>query len=126
MKRISLFAFAAVTLASLACGGGSTTYDVSSLPSVPVDPTWADLKLPLDGGSVTWCDPNSCTITHQGSVADIDKQYVDHITGLGWKKNDMMSVPGVTTLEGPSMKVSVTTADALSGNAMVSIVKMNF
>jgi hypothetical protein len=79
MKLRTMFAVAALGLASLACGGGGGSGGAGgySLPTVAMCSPFTDLSLPVDDGNVISCSENAVSIQYSSGdkKALFDKYY---------------------------------------------------
>lgn len=126
MKFRTALSIAFLGMATLACGGGSTSTSDMSAYSVPLTDPWSGMSLPIDNGSVLFSSDTTVTITYEGgSVADLSSKYESAVKGLGWSETYKSTEGGMNTItyskDGGSLTLNVMEA---MGTATVSLTKI--
>lgn len=125
MKFRTAVCIAFLGLGALACGGGSSSGDLSAY-SVPLTDPWTGMSLPIDNGSVLYSDGTTVTITYSGgSVNDLAGKYEGAIKGAGWSETFKSTDGGMVTVtyskDGGTLTLAVMEA---MGTATVSLTKI--
>lgn len=112
-------------MATLACGGSTTSSGDLSAYSVPLSDPWTGMNLPIDSGSVLYSDASTCTITYQGgTVADLSGKYEAAVKNGGWTESFKSTEGGMNaisyTKDGGQLTLNVVEA---MGTATVSLTK---